>query len=167
MLLHPIASFFSSTSRQMRVQFCWLMLPTYHKRLQATNSNQRSSSVPEQMCRGKIGETPSTKVWDGFTQCGCSWRISTFSSSKLARKLTLRLVCSAFDRQQPPKRRSARLRVQTHLHNSRLSPAALPRTTVCMYWFWFFHFSFFLLFGALNTNHCFTSVFSCLFLSVS
>lgn len=72
MLLHGDASFFSLTSQQMRVQRCWLMFPTYHRRLQATISSQQNSSVPEQMCRGKIAEILSTKVRDGFTENGCS-----------------------------------------------------------------------------------------------
>lgn len=63
----------------MRAHCCWLMLPTYHRRLQATNSNQQNSRVPEQTCRGKIGETLSTKVQDSLTYSnGCSWFTAYF-----------------------------------------------------------------------------------------
>lgn len=49
---------------QMSLPCYWVMLPTYHRRLQATSTPPQNTTAPQQTCRGKIRETLSTKVRD-------------------------------------------------------------------------------------------------------
>lgn len=130
---------------QMSRHCYWVTLPTYHKRLQATNTPPQKNTSPPQTCWGKIRETLSTKVRDVISYNPVATILCPMSSYPMLTVISSQIfvfVCSAFDWQQVPTRGSAWLLVQTQLHNQRLSSAPLPRTAVCMYLLYIINFTY-------------------------
>lgn len=116
----------------------WATSATYHRQLRVTNAPPPSSAALQQTCRGKTREMCSIKVRDVSVSYhpGCKSWARFFSPTEQEETMTQIWTLfdfSASDLQEVPQRCSAWLRVQTQLHNKRLSSAPLPRTPVCMY----------------------------------
>ena len=99
---------------QMSPACNWVMLTTYHRRLQATNASSQSCKVPQQTCCGKTCVTLCTRVRDvslslphsrSFTHLPSSPKqlsFCLFPHSEVILSQIFMFACSAFVKQHIP-----------------------------------------------------------------